>query len=212
MSATPAKPLIKVCGLTRQADVQQVEAAGFDFAGFIFATRSPRAISPEQAQNLISYRVRRVGVFTDTPVHAISGIMDAARLDYAQLHGPYSPEDCEAIGPQRVIRVLWPESYANPQVFAADIARFNPCAAMFVLDAGTEGGGSGKLADWGLAAQTAFSKPALLAGGIGPFNARAAWHTVRGTLAGLDVNSGVEDAPGCKSERLLRALAELMHA
>lgn len=212
MNTARAKPLIKVCGLTRQADLQQVEAAGFDYAGFIFAVHSPRAISPEQAQNLISYRVRRVGVFTDTPVHAIGGIMEMARLDFAQLHGPYSPEDCKAIGPQRVIRVLWPESYASPQAFAADIALFSPYAAMFVLDAGKEGGGSGKLVDWGLASHMAFAKPALLAGGIGPFNARAAWHTVRGTLAGLDVNSGVENAPGCKSERLLRALAALMYA
>jgi phosphoribosylanthranilate isomerase len=81
-------------------------------------------------------------------------------------------------------------------------------AAAILLDTqGPSGaGGTGQTGDWRVVTELARSldMPLILAGGLGPENVEAAATQVQ--PAGLDISSGVEEAPGKKSADRLRAL------
>lgn len=194
---------IKVCGFTRQRDVDAAARLGADFCGFIFHPASPRYISPAGAARLESGGMARVGVFVGQGAEEILAIMAEARLDYAQLHGGQDRACAERVGPSRVIRVLWPERYAGRAMLEADMVAQAASCAWFLLEAGKAGGGSGQTQDWTRLAGLASPRPWLLAGGLGPANVASA--VADCAPDGLDFNSGVEEAPGKKSPKLLAA-------
>ena len=82
-------------------------------------------------------------------------------------------------------------------VSAADVLLFDTCVSR-------SRGGSGVPFSWSLARQAAGDRPFLVAGGIGPANARIALQ--QSGASGIDVASGVESSPGKKDERSLRTL------
>lgn len=194
---------IKVCGLTRQADVDAAARLGAAFCGFVFHPASPRFVTPEAAVALDSGRMARVGVFVAQEAEEILAIMAAARLDYAQLHGVQSRACAARIGAGRVIRVVWPERCSGRGELETLLADHAGSCAWFLLEAGRVGGGSGRPQDWGRLAGLRPPRPWLLAGGLGPENAAAAVAACHPD--GLDFNSGVEDAPGKKAPELLAA-------
>ena len=100
---------IKVCGITRQSDLSTAMGMGAHFCGFIFHPGSPRYIAPSRAAALDSALIRRVGVFVNQNAEEIMDIMKTARLEFAQLHGAHSLDCARRIGPEKVIRVLWPD-------------------------------------------------------------------------------------------------------
>ncbi|MDE7241823.1 MAG: phosphoribosylanthranilate isomerase, partial [Desulfovibrio sp.] len=124
---------IKVCGLTRQRDVDAAACLGASFCGFIFHPASPRFIPAPDAAALESGGMARVGVFVEQGVAEILDIMAEARLDFAQLHGSQDRACAERIGPSRVIRVLWPENYAGRAELEADMAAHAGACAWFLL-------------------------------------------------------------------------------
>jgi phosphoribosylanthranilate isomerase len=202
---------LKVCGLTRAEDVRLCLELGVRFTGFIFAPASPRRLSPEAARALPRGGAARVGVFAGQEAAEVERILAVARLDYAQLHGGEAEDFCRALGPDRVIKTIWPERLARGAApfrledLEAECARFAPVCSFFLLDAGLGGGGSGTALAWEALKGFVPPRPWLLAGGLGPDNlplalaACAPW--------ALDCNSGVEDAPGRKNEKKLRAAA-----
>lgn len=194
--------LRKVCGLTRPEDVALCHALGAECTGFIFAEKSPRRISPERAAAMPKGRSLRVGVFAGADRAFAREAARLAGLDLLQLHGGESPEFCRALGPERVIKTLWPEAL-SPEDLNRELERFAPVCAYFLLDAGARGGGGGKPLDWTALARVSFPRPWLLAGGLGP-------ETLPAALAacapdGVDMNSALERAPGVKDHDLLRA-------
>lgn len=207
-------PAVKICGLTRAADVRLCLDLGAAFTGFIFVPQSPRYVSPRQAAAFPSGAAARVGVFAGQAVDEVLEIMREARLDFAQLHGNEDPRFCRAVGPERVIKVLWPERLAVNQSDGSERERiralqracenFASVCAFFLLDAGSSGGGSGRELPRGCLSHFVPPRPWLLAGGIGPANAAA----VMAECApfGIDCNSGVEAEPGVKDPAKLRAL------
>ena len=104
---------IKVCGITRQSDLSTAMGMGAHFCGFIFHPKSPRYIAPSRAAALDSALIRRVGVFVNQNAEEIMDIMKTARLEFAQLHGAQSLDCARRIGPEKVIRVLWPDRYES---------------------------------------------------------------------------------------------------
>lgn len=193
---------IKVCGLTRQEDVDCASELGVDFCGFIFHPKSPRYITPQHAAGLHSGTMRRVGVFVNHDVNEIREIMDIAHLDFAQLHGRQSIETAAQIGAERIIRVLWPQSYCHRAMLYSDLQRHAPSCSMFLFDAGQQGGGSGKKFDWECVAGLSIPRPWLLAGGLGPHNLISAVKLMRPD--GVDLNSGIESEPGKKNVQTMR--------
>lgn len=201
--------LVKICGLTRQADVDAALRLGANFCGFIFHEKSPRSIAPEAAARLdTGPQVKRVGVFVNQGAEEILEIMRTARLDLAQLHGEQSVDCARRIGFYQVIRVLWPRRYDNLALLEEEMARHADACAWYLLDAGTSGGGSGHHLDWRALAHLRPPHTWLLAGGLGPDN--LAWATSLCKPDGVDVNSGIEDAPGVKNaEKMARVFATL---
>ncbi|MCI7568269.1 MAG: phosphoribosylanthranilate isomerase [Desulfovibrio sp.] len=194
--------LVKICGLKRAEDVREAVELGVDFCGFIFHPQSPRAIAPARAAELDSGDCRRVGVFVEQGSEEILGVMDAARLDFAQLHGRQSVDCALRIGAEKVIRVLWPERFASVSALQAEIDRHARTCAWYLLDAGKRGGGSGRHLDWDSLRELRFPHPWLLAGGLSAATLPAALQSCRPD--GVDLNSGIEVAPGVKDVDRLR--------
>lgn len=215
--------LVKVCGQTSAQGARLCAGLGADMLGFIFHPASPRNVDPALPASLELPGVLKVGVFVAQSADEVLALMQAGRLDVAQLHGGQDTRFCramaDALGPERVMKVLWPEKAAGLEDFQAQLDRFAPFCGRFLADAGKGGGGHGRAisdAASDILAAASFPRPWLLAGGLGP-------GTIAPTLArfgtdwtdgchpaGLDLNSGVESAPGVKDETLLRqAFAEI---
>lgn len=204
------RPLVKVCGMTRTQDVQLCMELGVDLLGFIFHPKSPRNVDPEFVASVKTGRITKVGVFVDQPHEEVLEIMDRCGLHAAQLHGGQDIHFCWRIGPDRVIRAFWPGDYASPAALAADLDNYSEACGHFLLDAGSKGqGGTGQSIDLSILQAIDIQTPWFLAGGIGPHNIHTA---LAANPPGLDINSGVESAPGIKDETKLRAVFDRINA
>lgn len=207
-SRSPRDLLCKVCGLTRPKDVALCHSLGVDFTGFIFVPGSPRRISPGQAAALPFGPGARTGVFSRASLEHIKSAAALARLDYIQLHGGESPEFCRDVGPERVIKVLWPAALSRARLLE-ELDRFAPVCAWFLFDAGSGGGGSGKTLDFAELGSVAPPRPWLLAGGLGPETLGRAFEQC--SPHGVDMNSALERSPGVKDHGLLREAMALLN-
>lgn len=194
---------VKICGLTRYEDAALAVDLGADALGFIFWPKSPRAVSPAVVREIgraLPAFVTRVGVFVDATQDEVASTVDAAELDAVQLHGNEAVEAYEQV-PARLIRSL---SLVDDEAIAAALAL--PAHVTVLVDAAdaVKRGGTGRLADWMRAAHVAARRPLILAGGITAENVEDAIRQVKPW--GIDVSSGVEDAPGVKNAERLRRL------
>jgi phosphoribosylanthranilate isomerase len=197
------RPLIKVCGICRDEDARCCEENGVDLLGFIFHPASPRYVAPETAGRIKIRKALKVGVFgADQSLSGVMKIMKIAGLDLAQLHGAQDVSFCRDLGPERIIKVMWPQRYERAQDFTAEMEKMAGVAACFLFDAGRSGGGHGRaLAEEYLPADA--PRPWFLAGGL---TGEAIGKIKRyDALAGFDFNSGVETGPGRKDHHLLKA-------
>ena len=199
------KVKVKICGLRRVQDALLAVELGAAAVGFIFYPKSPRYLSPEDARRLSSLLppfVQRVGVFVNESPAKIRKIKDFVGLDLIQLHGDESPTLCELFYP-RVIKAFRVKEKKD----LLSIKRYRGKVGGILLDTFVPGmpGGTGKTFDWYLAREAQkFGLPLILAGGLTPQNAREAVLSV--SPYGIDVNSGVEIAPGVKHPALLKEL------
>jgi len=205
--ATKAMPelLCKICGLTKAEDVALCHSLSADCIGCIFIPASPRFVKPQHAALLPDGPALRAGVFAGMDLDEVRNIARSARLDLIQLHGGEEPAFCRALGPERVIKTLWPEKL-TPEELDRELDRFAPVCAYFLLDAGTSGGGSGKSLKTDALRHIRPPRPWLLAGGLGPDNllsTLAAFAPGAGPN-GVDLNSALESAPGIKDYELVR--------
>ncbi len=195
------RPRVKICGITRREDAELAVELGADAIGFIFWHSSPRVIEPAAAgdiQATLPPFVARVGVFVDARPDVVEAIVRTARLDVVQLHGNEPIDRYRHVG-AHLVRVA-------PLAGEADVAAIAawPADVMPLVDAidPERRGGTGRKADWNLAATLSARRPMLLAGGLDATNVAAALAAVRPW--GVDVSSGVEEAPGIKSAARLR--------
>jgi len=216
------RPLIKICGVTRPEDAALAVELGADLVGLNFYLPSPRYLDPQRDAGrlreiaaAVGGRALAVGVFVDRSAREMEEIAAAFGLDLVQLHGDEGPEVASHFGP-RAIRV-----FRRAAVDPEEIALY-PHAWGFLFDAPRRAaangpdpyGGTGESWDHGavrnLVASGALDRPALVAGGIRPGNARAA--LVASGARGVDVCSGVESAPGIKDpDRMRRLFEEVRH-
>lgn len=202
-------PKIKICGMTREADVQYAAALGVDAVGFVFA-ESPRSVAPDVVCRLsrsIPPFVNIVGVFVDAEPDRIRRIASTCRLDWIQLHGQESPVYCRDLGLHvlKVIRVKNRDSIRAMKPYKGFVDGF-------VLDTYVKGqkGGTGKTFEWALAREAKAYGPVIVAGGLTPDDVQ---ETVRQAEPyGVDVSSGVESAPGIKDHDRMRRFVEQVRA
>lgn len=190
----------KVCGLTRAEDARAARDAGAVFGGLIFAEKSPRKIPRERAEKIVAGTpdLDFVGVFQNAEPEEIAETAARLGLFAVQLHGEETADFARALrGRLPAETEIWKAVSASAR--APENIFDDPVFDRFVFDSGR--GGTGTVFDWNSVPENVRPR-ALLAGGISPENARAA-HRVG--CRGLDLNSGVESAPGVKSAEKIRA-------
>ena len=195
---------IKICGLTREADVDEAVAAGADALGFVLYDKSPRHVSLDRAPTLIARMPPFVTpvllVVNATPLQ-LQQATQAMPQALLQFHGDETPEQCRAAGRpwMRAVRMA-------PGIDLLDFAARHPDAQALLLDAHVEGyGGSGKVFDWSQIPPSV-PLPVVLSGGLSPANVTDGVLRVRPWA--VDVSSGVELAKGVKSAELMRRFCD----
>lgn len=196
---------IKICGITNVEDALAAVEAGADALGFVFHRESPRRVVLDVVRRIVGQLppfVLPVGVFVNEDLKTVRDLMDGCGLALAQLHGDETAAYCEALGRPalKAIRLR------DRGTFLA-MAEYKGRAQVrgFVVDASSDTlyGGTGRVADWDLAAEAAKASLVLLAGGLTPENVTEAIQKVR--PYGVDVSSGVESRPGKKDHTKIRA-------
>lgn len=196
MRSLPDRSLIKICGLRTLEHAQAANDAGADLVGFVF-TSSRRQVTAELVRPIVETITGQsvsVGLFVDEPVDEINRVARAAGVDILQVFWRADERDLLALDlPYLLVRRTEPD--ATYDRIARDFDRVANSAnppLRFLVDSYHPGqhGGTGILADWGLAAELARSFPIVLAGGLSPENVTGAIDRVH--PAGVDVSSGVE--------------------
>jgi phosphoribosylanthranilate isomerase len=199
---------LKVCGITRLTDALHATQQGATALGFVFWPRSPRYVAPERAAEIIAElpdTVTTVGVFVNEPIDGIRSVVAKAGVMAVQLHGDEPPAYADAL--------TWPLLRSVTIEDAADACSAWPAETTLLVDAAdaTRRGGTGTRVDWGRAATLARERRVVLAGGLTPDNVAQAITTVR--PYGVDVSSGVEEAPGVKDlKKVTQFLANAKNA
>lgn len=197
---------LKICGITSLEDARAAIDCGAEFLGFNFYRKSPRYVSPEAARAIIEELpgdVTAVGIFVnEAQPQDVIEILQTSGVQMAQLHGDESPEYCSAVGAGRVIKALRVGDDFN----AREVLNYPAWAIL--LDAFDKKlyGGTGKTANWEIAREAAKLVKLFLAGGLSPENIVEAIGAVQPFA--IDVNSGVESAPGKKDVGRLKKLKE----
>lgn len=184
--ASPSAPLwVKVCGLTTAEGIDAAVAAGVDAVGFVFFSQSKRYVSPQEAARLaaqVPRRILKVAVFlhpSQAELDAVLGAFqpDIVQTDYEDFAHLAVPTGMTVLPVLRGGGVL-PTPVPRRVLFEGPVS------------------GTGTTADWSSALTLARRCEVILAGGLTPANVAEAIRAVR--PAGVDVSSGVEQAPGIK--------------
>ena len=209
---------IKICGLTREADVNAAVQAGADAIGFVLYPQSPRFVSPERAGELarrLPPFVTPVLLFVNASPEFIAQGVAAVPHALLQFHGDETTTDCAAAGRPFIRAARIPPGPASAGFdllkYAADFA----AAQAILLDAHVEGyGGGGQSFDWNA---FPWSHPLLnassrlvLSGGLTPANVTDGINRVRPWA--VDVSSGVEVSKGIKDADKMLAFVAAVRA
>lgn len=205
---TNQRTRIKICGLTREADVDAAVDAGADAIGFVMYAKSPRAVSVLRAAELarrLPPFVMPVCLFVNADAALIDAALEALPQALLQFHGDETPAQCEAVH-QATQRPYLRAARMAPGFDLLDFAAAHASAAGILLDAHVEGyGGGGKAFDWSLIPANV-PRPVVLSGGLHPANVIDGITHVRPWA--VDVSSGVETAKGLKDAALMRQFCE----
>ena len=176
---------IKLCGLSRTRDILAANQLRPEYIGFVFAPKSSRYISSEQARELkalLSPQIRAVGVFVNEGIDRVEELLNSGVIDLAQLHGS---EDADYIRQLRT-RTGKPVIQAFRITSEEDVKRAeHSMADHILLDAGA---GTGTVFDWSMLQQ--IRRSYFLAGGLGPENVKGAVERLHPYA--VDISSGIE--------------------
>jgi phosphoribosylanthranilate isomerase len=195
---------IKICGLTREADVDAAVQSGADAVGFVLYDKSPRHVALARAAELarrLPPFVTPVGLFVNASAAEVGAAVAAIPQLLLQFHGDESPQDCALAG-RPFIRAARVAEGFDLLDFASRFAQ----AQAILLDAHVDGyGGGGKVFDWSLV-RSAVPLPVVLSGGLHAGNVIPGIHTLRPWA--VDVSSGVESAKGIKDADAIRRFCD----
>ena len=198
---------IKICGLTREADVDCAVRSGADAVGFVFYPRSPRHVTVARAIELAKRLppfVTPVGLFVNASAREIADAATALPQLVLQFHGDETPEQCRHFG-----RPYLRAARMFPGFDLLNFCASHASAQAILLDTFVEGfGGSGKVFDWSLVPPNV-PLPVVLSGGLRAANVGEAISRVRPWA--VDISSGVESAKGIKDAAAIRRFCEAVH-
>ena len=200
---------IKICGITRESDLQFAAESGADAVGLVFQPQSPRCLNIRQAQALVKDKppfVSVVALFADPEEKDVRQVLEAVKIDYLQFHGSESEDFCTAFN----IPYLKAVPMGSLQDSDTYIGPYVDTASGIVLDSHQIGqcGGTGKVFDWSKI-NTRCDIPIILAGGLKPENVGDSIMRLR--PYGVDVSSGVEATPGIKDHERLQKFIQAVN-
>ncbi len=195
---------VKICGLKSRQDIEYVNQAKPDYAGFVFAP-GKRQIDAETAAYLrpiLSKQIISVGVFKDAEESLVLRLADQKIIDMIQLHGEEASEYMNRIKTRLPVPVIKAISVGNTA--QEDLIREYQEAGcdFFLFDQG--GGGTGKTFDWNRLPYS--PRPYFIAGGIHAGNVIQA---MKLKPYAVDISSGVETS-GCKDAAKIVEIVKLV--
>ncbi len=205
--------LVKICGLNAPEPLDAALAGGADMVGFVFFAKSPRHIDPVAARKFsaqVGGRAQKVALVVDADDAYITAIIEALEPDWLQLHGAETPERVAALRKNFGLPILKAIGVAEKADLLSASA-YEGVADRLLFDAkppkgAVVPGGNGLMFDWLLLHDFSArngAKDWLLSGGLNPQNVGEALRMTG--AAGVDVSSGVEDAPGVKNVEKIAA-------
>ena len=197
--------IVKICGITTEADALLAVALGADALGFVFAP-SPRQVSAQATRRIIERvppEILTVGVFRNEAPARVVEIVNSIGLKGAQLHGDETTEQSRWVA-ERVPLTIKAFPAGHP-----GIGRIDEYGVEFVL-VDAESPGSGEVFDWRLAEGVADPARLIVSGGLRAENVADAIGHLQ--PYGVDVSSGVESSPGRKDPVKLRAFVTAARA
>jgi phosphoribosylanthranilate isomerase len=196
---------LKICGITRVQDALAASDLGVDALGLVFHPESPRHISIEQAQAIISTLppfISKVALFCNASKEIIEQVLTQLNIDCLQFHGDESEEFCLQFK-RSYIKAIRVKTNAD----LTTQLNCYPSASAILLDSfnSSSYGGTGKRFDWQLIPQVAQQK-LIIAGGINPHNIVSLLERVQPYA--VDVSSGVELQAGIKDTKKISQLIQ----
>lgn len=196
--------IIKVCGMTDDDNMIQVDQLQPEYMGLIFHPLSTRFIGERR---LPVTDTPKVGVFVNSRIHDIIEQCNRHHLTHIQLHG-----DNEFM----LAKDLHQEGYTIIKAFKIDhhvdnplLEKYIPFCKYFLLDTkGKHAGGNGTKFNWDLLNDYQCELPFLLSGGIGPGDSTAIKNITHPFFAGIDINSQFEIEPGLKNTITLKTFID----
>ncbi|OYU31513.1 MAG: phosphoribosylanthranilate isomerase [Comamonadaceae bacterium PBBC2] len=209
---TVQRTRIKMCGFTREADVQAAAEAGADAVGFVLYPPSPRHVSIERAAELAQLMpafVSPVLLFVNDSAERIRQACTAVPGAVLQFHGDETPAFCEAMSQATGRPHLKAARMPLTEAARFDLVKFaeiHQKAQAILLDAHVDGyGGGGKTFNWSLLPPSV-NAHLVLSGGLTPANVADGIRALRPRARSLavDVSSGIESGKGLKDADQIR--------
>ena len=200
---------LKICGMRDPANIAEVIALHPDYMGFIFYDKSPRYVGESLELPVIPQSIKKVGVFVNERTETVTRTARDYKLDFVQLHGTETPEQCETLKDEG-IEVI--KAFSVDENFDFNtINSFKEHVQYFLFDTkGNYFGGNAKTFDWSLLQKYDQSVPFFLSGGISPENVSTLKELGNLNIHAVDVNSGVETAPGVKDVNKIKKLKRVI--
>ncbi len=207
---------LKVCGLTKMDQIQELISLNTNFLGFIFYEKSPRFVLNHLSLEEISEinHQGKVGVFVNETVEKISEISEKAKLNFIQLHGDEDEEFVKKLRLSlskniKIIKVIRIGNQSfdelqktiNQQPSTVNYLLFDTDSKTF--------GGTGKTFDWQILNEIEIPIPYFLSGGISLKNNHQL-STINHQPLALDINSKFETEPGSKDLEKIKNFTQIV--
>ena len=198
---------IKICGLTDPENSKQIASLDIHAIGLVFFTESPRAVSIEQANEIIQELppfINKVGLFVNANSNFVDQVLNSVNIDTIQFHGDESSSDCSQFQ-MPFIKAIRMREGINLLSQAEEFSS----ASGLLLDSFEEDsyGGTGKSFDWNLIKNN-LDLPIILAGGLNKDNIMSAIEKTQPYA--IDISSGVEVDKGIKDIEKTKEIIEIV--
>ena len=222
------KPKIKVCGLTKLNQIQELISLNTDFLGFIFYEKSPRFVLNHLSLEEISAinHQGKVGVFVNERIEKIVEISEKSNLNFIQLHGDEDEEFIKRLRQMlnentKIIKVIRIgddktnfeneiKKMSNLTRGEAELSEAKSQISNLLFDTDSKAfGGTGKTFDWQILNEIEIPIPYFLSGGISLENIHQL-STINQQPLALDINSKFETEPGIKNLEKIKNFTQIV--
>ena len=203
---------LKVCGLTKINQIQELISLNVDFLGFIFYEKSPRFVLNHLSLVEISEinHQGKVGVFVNETVEKITEISEKSNLNFIQLHGDEDENFIKDLRKNVKKEVKLIKVFRVGETFNFQFSIFNSLVDYFLFDTDSKAfGGTGQTFDWQILNEIEIPIPYFLSGGISLENIHQR-STINHQPLALDINSKFETEPGSKDLEKIKNFTQIV--